>query len=504
MTVPARRLRWATALVALVAVLASGAGIGVRSTFGGRAAVDEPEYLLTALSLAEDRDLSIADELAAERWRDFHDAELPVQTAVLDGGRRVSPHDPLLPLLLAGSMRLGGLVAAKLTIAALAGLLAALTLWVAVRRLAVPLGTATCVVAVASATAPLGVYGQQVYPELPAALATVTGVAALTGPLGRRGLVALGLAVVALPWLSVKYVPVAAALTGVALWSLHRRGDRSAALALAGTLAAAGAGYLALHQLLYGGWTVYATGDHFVESGEFGVVGFSPNYVGRSSRLIGLLVHRGYGLAAWQPAWLLVVPALGAVAGLVWRSRRTDRRTEPVWAGAVVLPLVAGWLNATFVALTMDGFWWPGRQVVVVLPLAVLVIAWWLPRSSPLVRRLAAVAATAGALSYGWLLVDGYARRLTWVSRFEEVGSPAYHALRPLLPDYRNLGAGAWARHGAWLLVIALCAAAGWRSALPLLPQHDSTHDEGKPDEGTNVDQAGRRRALADGRARLQ
>jgi hypothetical protein len=262
--------------VAVAALLASGAGLGVRSTFGGRAAVDEPEYLLTAISLGEDRDLSIADELTAERWRDFHDAELPVQTRVLEGGRRVSPHDPLLPLLLAVPTTLGGLVAAKLTMAALAALLAALTLWVAVRRLAVPLGVATVVVAVASATAPLAVYGQQIYPELPAALATVMSVAALTGSLRRRGLVALAVAVVALPWLSVKYVPVAAALAGVALWSLHRRGRRTATLALAGTLAAAGAGYLALHQLLYGGWTVYATGDHFVESGEFGSSGSRP------------------------------------------------------------------------------------------------------------------------------------------------------------------------------------------------------------------------------------
>ena len=32
---------------------------------------------------------------------------------------------------------------------------------------------------------------------------------------------------------------------------------------------------------------------------------------------------------------------------------------------------------ATFVALTMQGWWFPGRQLVVVLPAAVLAIAWW-------------------------------------------------------------------------------------------------------------------------------
>jgi hypothetical protein len=447
------RLRLAMVLVALVATMAAGAGIAVRATYGGRAAVDEPEYLLTALSLGEDRDLSIADELAGERWRAFHDAELPVQAALLEGGRRVSPHDPLLPALLAVPMAAGGYVAAKWTLAVLAGALAALTLWVGVRRLRLPLGLTTAAVAVATGTAPLAVYGQQVYPELPAALVTMVAVAALTGPLRARGVAGLALPVVALPWLSVKYVPVAAALTAVALWSLRRRGDTRSAMVLVAVLAVAGIAYLVLHQLLYGGWTVYATGDHFQRSGEFGVVGFRPNYLGRATRLAGLLVDRGFGIAAWQPAWLLLVPAVFGVA-----------KTRPRWWPAVVVPLVAGYLNATFLALTMHGYWWPGRQLVVVLPLAVLAVAWWLAERGPAVRVVAGAAASAGALTYGWLLVDGRARAVTWVSRFEEVGSPAYRMVRPLLPDYRHLEVAMWVRHVGWIAVLGLIALAGWRS----------------------------------------
>lgn len=440
-------------LVALLATGAAGAGTSVRSTYGGRAAVDEPEYLLTALSLGEDRDLSVADELAEERWRAFHDVELPVQTAVLEGGRRVSPHDPLLPLVLAVPMAVGGVVAAKWTLAVLAGVLAALTLWVGVRRLGLPVGVTSVAVAVAGGTAPLAVYGQQVYPELPAALVTMAAVAALTGPLRARGVAGLALAVVALPWLSVKYVPVAAALAAVALWSLRRRGDVRSAKSLALVLTVAGATYLGLHQLLYGGWTVYATGDHFERSGEFGVVGFSPNYLGRATRLVGLLVDRGFGIAAWQPAWLLLVPAVFALA-----------KARPRWWPAVVVPLVAGYLNATFLALTMHGYWWPGRQLVVVLPLAVLVVAWWLAERGAAAQLLAGVTAIAGAVTYGWLVVDGRARRVTWVSGFEEVGSPAYRMVRPLLPDYRHLDAAVWARHGGWIAALCVLAVAGWRS----------------------------------------
>src|SRR3712207_9364480 len=74
---------------------------------------DEPQYLLTAISLATDGDLDIADELADGRWRPFHALPLPTQTEPLADGRRLSPHNPLLPLLLAGPVAAGGWVVAK-------------------------------------------------------------------------------------------------------------------------------------------------------------------------------------------------------------------------------------------------------------------------------------------------------------------------------------------------------------------------------------------------------
>ncbi len=413
--------------MAAVAVVATGAallGIGVRARFGGHVAVDEPQYLLTALSIFEDFSLDIDDELDARRWIPWAGTGgLPVQTEVLEGGRQISPHDPLLPILLALPMGLGGWVAAKAALALMAGALAALTLWTAVRRFDVPVKPATAGVAVAAASAPLAVYGQQVYPELPAALATVACVAVLTAP--RINLWAVGALVTALPWLSVKYVPVAAVLAGIALW-------RTRDARLAAGLAAMGALYLAVHRWVWGGWTVYASGDHFQQSGEFGVMGFDPDYVGRSLRLIGLLVDRGYGLAAWQPAWLLLLPAVGLA---LYRRR---------WV--LLLPLLAGWLTATFVALTMHGYWWPGRQLVVVLPLALILIL----RSTP---RLWAWLGLIGVVTYGWLIADGLAVRITWVSGFEAVGSPFYQAIRWILPDYRLGWNGFWPLHVTWLVL---------------------------------------------------
>jgi hypothetical protein len=423
----------------VLAVLAAGLGIGVPATHGGHAAVDEPQYLLSALSLWEDHDLDISDELADRRFLAFHDGDLPVQTAVRPDGSQLSPHDPLLPVLLAVPMGLGGWVAAKLTLAVLAGMLAALLLWVAVRRFAVPPRLALAGVALATCTAPLAVYGQQVYPELPGALATLVAVAALTAPRPTsRTLAVLALATIALPWLSVKYVPVGAALFLVAaagLWRAHRR---RAAAALTAVLAAGGIVYLAAHQAIYGGITAYASGDQFQSSGEFGVVGSHPNYPARSIRLLGLLVDRDFGIAAWQPAWFLVVPAL--VALLVARPRH--------WP-VLVVPLAAGWATATWVALTMQGFWWPGRQLVVVLPLAVLAILVWLARASRPVQVTAAALAVAGAGYYAALLVTGYVSTTTWVLAPDDLALHWPAAL--LLPDDRDLTAADRLRYAAWL-----------------------------------------------------
>ena len=57
----------AQVISAATAGLAAGLGAGARTTFGGQAAVDEPQYLLTALSRWEDHSLDISDELADRR-----------------------------------------------------------------------------------------------------------------------------------------------------------------------------------------------------------------------------------------------------------------------------------------------------------------------------------------------------------------------------------------------------------------------------------------------------
>lgn len=425
------------------------------ATSDARTTADEPQYLLSATSLSEDLDLDIAEELADERWRRYHAPALPEQTAARPDDRRVSPHDPLLPLLLALPVALGGWVGAKLALAAMAGALAALLVWTAVRRLGVRTSTAALTVLCFALSPPLSVYATQVYPELPAALVVGVAVAALTGPDRRRGTVVAGLAIAALPWLSIKYAPAAAALALVAVLRqldarasgirpLLRQVPRNA-LALVVGLALVGVAYAAVHLEVYGGLTPYAAGDHFT-GGELTVAGTSPSWSGRSRRLVGLLVDRDFGLIVWSPAWVLGVVALAHLL-----------RRRPPWWPVVVLPLGAGWLTATYAALTMHGFWWPGRQVVVVLPLVVLAVAW----SAERVRLRAGLVTglVLGASTHAWLVAGDS----TWVLDPWSTGAPVVRLLRPLLPDLRTPATGDEIRSWAWTAVLLAVAVVGWR-----------------------------------------
>jgi hypothetical protein len=436
-----RRLGLALVAVAVAGALAAAAGIPVRASEHARTTGDEPHYLVTALSLAEDGALDVRDELAQDRYRPFHEIPLGPQARARPDGVLVEPHEPLLPAFLAGPMAAAGWAGAKAALALLAGALAALLLWTAVVRLGVPLGRAFPVVLVFAASAPFAVYGQQVYPELPAALAVTVAVAALLGPFGRGSLAAFAVALVALPWLSTKYAVLSAALVALALARLlaERRGRE--ALALGGWLALGAGTFLAAHHALYGGWTPYAAGEHFT-GGELSVVGSDPDYGGRSLRLLGLLVDREFGLIAWQPVWLLAVPALAALA----------RARPPGWA-TLALPLAAGWVVATWLAATMHGWWWPGRHVVAVLPLAVLALAWWAGRS--LGRTAATVGLGAlGVLTYAWTTAEGWLGELDWVVDFAQTENPVYALWREALPDYTELDGRTWALQGAWIAVL--------------------------------------------------
>lgn len=505
-------MAWSLLFVWVVVTLAAAVGVPGRATDVRQTSGDEPHYLVTAISLAQGGDLDVADEYADGRYRPFHAPDLSPQGSRGDDGRIVEPHDPLLPTLLALPVALGDWAAAKGALAVIAGLTAAVTAWTMVKRFGVRLWVAAGTASVFGASAPLAVYGQQIYPEIPAALAVVVVVAALTQAVPRRlvgagtghhgfasstrresaaagdhahhgrhpdlgtrslghrrstdgvspaSLVAAGLGIVTLPWLSVKYVPLAAILAGLVLWPTWRGGQRREAFGFVVALTLAGVAYLGLHVAWYGGPTVYAAGQFFqAHGGQSSVFGVAPDWLGRSTRLLGLLVDREFGIAAWQPAWLLAVPALAGLA----------RRRPAGWT-ALAGPIAVAWLAATFVAATMHGWWFPGRQVVVGLPLVTVAVGWWIdgaPTGRQVSRgRLIALGALGvfGVVTYVWLVAETWSGASNWIVDFAATSNPWYRIWRLALPNYRLLTVGTWIRHTIWIAVLATLGVWAWRNA---------------------------------------
>lgn len=435
-------------LVGLGIFLVTLAGIPARATYGAQTSADEPQYLLTALSIAEDGDLDIANQRYSGAYRDFHEVLLPVQTLLQPDGSRISPHGPLLPMYLAFPMRIGGWVGAKVALAALAGILAGLLFWVAVARFGVRPRVAAGVTVVLALSPPLALYATQVYPEIAAALMVTVAIAAFSGRPGRATTAGLAASVIALPWLAVKYIPVAAVLAVAGAWKLRRRPRHMAGLLLA--LAGAGAAYLAFNQAVYGGWTPYAAGDFFV-GGELTALGPSPDYASRSQRLLGLWVDRGFGLAAWQPAYLMAVPAVA------WAARRGAPHRHLLLG----VPLV-GWLVAAFLAQTMHGWWWPGRQVVAVLPALILLLMMWIDRAAPRSSLPFLLIGVTGVLAFLVLVIEATTGRVTLIVDFMLTANPLYRGWSMVLPDYLVPTDLTWVLHGVWTIGFAALLLAGW------------------------------------------
>jgi hypothetical protein len=108
----------------------------------------------------------------------------------------------------------------------------------------------------------------------------------------------------------------------------------------------------------------------------------------------------------------------------------------------------------------MQGFWWPGRQLVVVLPLALLLVLRWLADLRPLWTRLAAAGlALAGVAYYGAVLAAGYRGGTTWVAAPDRTD---LHPPMPwLLPDDRVLSAVDYLKLTVWTVVALAVLAAG-------------------------------------------
>jgi hypothetical protein len=161
----------------------------------------------------------------------------------------------------------------------------------------------------------------------------------------------------------------------------------------------------------------------------------------RAYRLWGIFVDQRFGVGRWAPLFLLVLPALP----LLLRKGRVGTTVA-----ALVLVQI---LIATFVAITMMGFWFPGRTLMVVLPLFALVLTNFALRVPVARLSMVALGLTSFAITaslYGAVHDGPY--RLA-VDPFDMWALP-FRATAFLFPDYRAWDAGTVALTALWLVVL--------------------------------------------------
>ena len=363
-------------------------GVPLRASHGARVTADEPFYLLTTVSLLEDGDLDLRNDYELKRYSAFYDHPQPLwhQSAPDAQGRILSPHNVGLSLLIAPAYALGGVDAAKGFLGLIGGLTAAGMMLLAY-RITGNLGASVISAGLLGLSAPLFVYSTQVYPEMPAALCLVLATLILVQPrLGWRGALLLLLAFNGLAWLGSKYLLVGAVAGLIALARMPAglRGPF-----LLGT-AVTGMGYAWFHLATYGGLTPYVVNVLYAGKDTLELVGSHFVLWERLYRLAGLWFDGEFGVLRWAPVLLLALPAVP------WLLRQPPRVR---WTLALLL--VTQVLVAVFFSLTMRGWWFPGRMLIVVLPLLAPLLAWTLSR----VQASALWMGSAAALGLYTLLI---------------------------------------------------------------------------------------------------
>jgi hypothetical protein len=353
---PERRDWLILGLLSLSFALFFQLGVPLRASFGARITADEPFYLLTTESLLVDRDLDLTNQYAQQSYWRFFDHEDPLwyQSVPARSGAILSPHNAGLSVLVLPAYALGGLDGAKGFLGALAGLTLGWT-YLLTQRVTGLRGASAVAVVLLGFAAPWFIYATQIYPEAPAGLLVVVLVWWLLGPRHRSwvGILPAGL-LVALLWLGSKYAPLAAVLAMLTLVRL----DRSARLWFLVALGGLGLHYAILHLWIYGGLTPYAVNTLYAGSSTVELVGAHFELGNRLYRLLGLWVDREFGLLRWAPALALAAPGIWLLG-----SRPGPAR----WL--VLLPFGVVFLVATFLTITMRGWWFPGRMLIVGLPL---------------------------------------------------------------------------------------------------------------------------------------
>ena len=447
-----KELLFAAVALFLLLSVAYAFSVDIRAARGASITGDEPFYLLTTQSLLADGDFDLRNQYETRSYESFFDYPdgLWQQSVPLPDGPLLSPHNPGLSILVIPGFAFGGLAGTQIQLLILAAATMSLA-FVLADRLTRKRIVSWVVALGVGLTATAFIYSSEIYPEFPAALALVLSLLLVTRrhPFGIVDALLLAVLLSAMCWLGIKYAPLALLMSGYFILKGDRQGR--IALVMAGVVSAGAFAWFHLH--LFGGLTPYGVNVVYARWNTVDILGGHIEFGERYYRLWGLFIDRRFGIGRWAPLLLTAVPgmALMAVAGSAHRL--------------LLSLIIVQMLIATFVAITMMGWWFPGRTLLTVLPLLVIPVVLLLLRT-PLWGRIAVaiLGVLTLATTYG-LAVAGRSGEITIAVDPFDMGFPPFQGLAGLFPLYT------WWTTETWWLTIFWLSLAGVLTGAVIWPE---------------------------------
>ncbi len=327
---------------------------------------DEPHYLVITQSLLTDHDLAIENNHARGDYRGYYASSLKPDYRVTGLNRTIYSIHPIgISVIVAPAFALAGYHGALVFVALLAAAAMALQ-WQWLRDVTASSAAATVGWLGVATSAPFVLHSFSIYPECAAALAVLVAVGWGWSRSSPASLAIQSAALGALPWLSTKYAPMSGLLLlliAARTWPTRStRETRSTRfIRLACLVAPYGLSCLGWLSWFWWLWGIPSPTAPYGASHQMSLASLKAGFP-------GLFADQEYGVFATAP-----VLALSTIGW--WRLWKRD--AEGRWlVASTALPLV------TLAAVTgAFALWWggsapPGRELVAVLPLLGVPLAW--------------------------------------------------------------------------------------------------------------------------------
>ena len=424
-----------------ILILVYVASIDIRATRGASITGDEPFYLITTQSLIEDRNLDLRRQYELHSYESFfdHPDGLWTQSSARENGELLSPHNPGLSIFIIPGFRFGGLIGVQIQMMVVASLTFSLA-YILLVRITGRLWISWLATITVSATSTAFIYSTEIYPEFPAALLLIISLLIIQRASQSSTWQAIGLLLClsTMVWLGVKYAPLAGL---VAIWGFSRMNPSGRGIFLVSTILSASL-FAWFHLNTFGGLTPYSVNLVYAGDGTISILGDHFDFTKRLYRPLGLFVDQRFGIARWAPILLLVIPA----APLLWKINALSR--------LILTLLIVQIFIATFVVITMMGWWFPGRTIVTVLPLMALPLTILFIQSPAWVRVVLGVLSAYSVLITALLAVSGHAQEIVIAVNPFEMSSTLFQLISPIVPDYRMWDGHTWTLTFIWFSVI--------------------------------------------------